>query len=239
MTTLRLLSYNIRSLRDDEAAVIRVIRAADPHVVCIQEAPRFLRWRSTAARIARKSGLVVVTGGRTAAANLMLSRLEVTVDATRDVLLSKDRRLHQRGIALARLQLAGAGFAVGGVHLDVLEAPRLRHVAEIHAAVDDFVPPELPMILAGDMNDDPGSPLWQALESHGNSRWVDAWAAAPTGDGFTTSSQRTPLRRIDAVFVDPRLRVARTSVINSADVEIASDHRPVLAEIELPDSAPA
>jgi endonuclease/exonuclease/phosphatase family metal-dependent hydrolase len=228
VTNLRLLSYNIRSLRDDEAAVIRVIKAAEPHIVCIQEAPRFLRWRSTAARIARRSGMVVLTGGRPAAANLLLCRLGVTVDSTRDVLLSKERRLHQRGIALATVQLNGARFAVGGTHLDVVAEPRLRHVNEIHAAIDGFVPAELPMILAGDFNDDPGSAVWQALQTRG----VDAWAAARTGDGIT-SSVILPRRRIDAIFVDPRLAVTRTSVINTADVQIASDHRPVLAEIEL------
>jgi endonuclease/exonuclease/phosphatase family metal-dependent hydrolase len=46
MSTLRLLSYNVRSLRDDASAVARVIRAAEPDLVCIQEAPRLFRWRS-------------------------------------------------------------------------------------------------------------------------------------------------------------------------------------------------
>ncbi len=66
MPTLRLLTYNVRSMRDDRAAVARVIRSAEPDVVCVQEAPRFLRWRSTCAALARTSGLVVVGGGRPA-----------------------------------------------------------------------------------------------------------------------------------------------------------------------------
>lgn len=228
VTTLRLLTYNIRSLRDDEAAVLAVIKAAEPHVVCIQEAPRFLRWRAAAARIARKTGMVTVTGGRPAAANLLLCRLEVDVEATRDVLLTKDRRLHQRGIALARLRLAGRPFMVASVHLDLREAARLRHVGEIHKAIDDFVTADVPIILAGDFNDDPGSLVWQALQKRG----VDAWAAAPSGDGIT-SSVLLPRRRIDAVFVDRRLTVAKASVINTPDVQLASDHRPVLVEVEL------
>jgi endonuclease/exonuclease/phosphatase family metal-dependent hydrolase len=228
VTTLRLLSYNIRSLRDDQEAAFRVIRAARPHVVCIQEAPRFLRWRSTAARIARKSGLVVLGGGRPAAANLLLCTLEVDVRASRDVLFSKDRRLHQRGTAMASLQLSGRPFAVAGTHLDVVEPPRLRHVAELHRAVDDFVGSDVAAIVAGDMNDDPGSPVWQALEQRG----ADAWAAVGSGDGITSSVVQ-PRRRIDAVFVDRRLTVVRAEVINTADVQVGSDHRPLLVEIDL------
>ncbi|HEY2985649.1 MAG TPA: hypothetical protein VGJ38_15950, partial [Jatrophihabitantaceae bacterium] len=64
MPTLRLLCYNVRSLRDDEDAVARVIRGCEAHVVCVQEAPRFARWRSKNAALARRSGLVVVGGGR-------------------------------------------------------------------------------------------------------------------------------------------------------------------------------
>lgn len=228
MTTLRLLSYNIRSLRDDEDAVMRVIKAAEPNVVAIQEAPRFLRWRSTAARIARRSGLVVVTGGRPAAANLLLSGLEVTVETTRDVLFTKDRRLHQRGTAMAVMSLAGQRFAVAGIHLDGVEEPRYRHVGELHAAIDAFVPDDVPVIIAGDVNDDPGSRVWTALHEGA----VDSWAVAGDGDG-TTSSIVLPLRRIDGVFVDERLTVRRSTVINSTDVQIASDHRPVLVDIEL------
>jgi len=228
VTVLRLLSYNIRSLRDDEDAVTRVIKAARPNVVLIQEAPRFLRWRSTAARIARRSGLIVVGGGGSAAGNLLLSGLEVDRIAQRDVLLTRDRRLHQRATSMAVLQLAGRRFAVAGTHLDLEEAPRLRHVGELHAAAAAFVPPEVPLIIGGDMNDDPGSTVWKLLESHG----VDAWAASGTGDGIT-SSVALPRRRIDGVFVDPRLSLISTEVINTPDVQIASDHRPLLVQIEL------
>ena len=73
MSTLRLLSYNVRSLRDDPAAVARVMRAAEPDVAIVQEAPRFLRWRSSCAALARRAGLLWVSGGRAAGANLVLS----------------------------------------------------------------------------------------------------------------------------------------------------------------------
>ena len=64
MPELRLLSYNVRSLRDDRASVAAVIRACRPDVVAVQEAPRSLRWRSKRAALARTSGLVVATADR-------------------------------------------------------------------------------------------------------------------------------------------------------------------------------
>lgn len=42
---IRVLSYNIRSLRDDTDALARVIKACAPDLVLLQEAPRFFRWR--------------------------------------------------------------------------------------------------------------------------------------------------------------------------------------------------
>src|SRR5437870_3451396 len=134
-------------MRDDRAALARVIRSAEPDVVCVQEAPRLLRWRSTCAALARTSGLVVVGGGRPAGANLIMSTLGVDVVETADVRFSKDPGLHQRGTAIALLRLRGSTFAVAGTHLDVKGEPRLRHVAELHAAIAEHVPAEIPAIV--------------------------------------------------------------------------------------------
>jgi endonuclease/exonuclease/phosphatase family metal-dependent hydrolase len=224
---LRLLSYNIRSLRDDGDAVARVIRSVDPHVVCIQEAPRFVRWRSTCAALARRSGLVIVGGGRPAAANLLMSSLSVDILRVEDVLLSKARRLHQRGVALAECSLRGSRFVVAGTHLDLEQPARVRHVRELQRAVDVFAG-GLPSVIAGDVNDRPDSEVWALLTK----ARADVYAAVGPGTGFTYSA-RNPVRRIDGVFADARLQPRSASVIDSDDVRVASDHRPVLVELEL------
>src|SRR3978361_1259259 len=90
---LRVLSYNVRSMRDDRDALGQVIRAAEPDVVLVQESPRFARWRSLCAQLARRSNLVVVSGGRYAGSNLILSSLGVDVVSTADVLFTRDPRL--------------------------------------------------------------------------------------------------------------------------------------------------
>lgn len=229
MPTLRLMTYNVRSMRDDRAALGRVISSAEPDVVCVQEAPRFLRWRSLCGQLARTSGLVVVSGGRPAAANLIMSNLAVDVVSTADVLFSKDARLHQRGTAIAVLRYRGVEFAVAGTHLDTSAAPRLRHVGELHAAVAAHVPADIPTVIAGDINETPGSPAFQALADARQ----DAWAAAGSGGGYSSESTG-PRQRIDAIFVDPRITVRSAQVVDNADTKIATDHLPVVVELDLP-----
>jgi endonuclease/exonuclease/phosphatase family metal-dependent hydrolase len=228
MTALRVLSYNVRSMRDDRAALGRVIRAAAPDVALIQEAPRLLRWRSLCAELARRGGLVVVGGGRYAGANLILSTLAVEVELHADVFFSRDPRLHHRGTAIAVLRTDGTRFAVAGTHLDLVEEPRVRHVGELEQAIARHVPADVPVIVAGDVNDRPGSRTWTAMSA----RRVDALATAGTGS-VLTSTARDPHQTIDGVFVDPRIRLVSARVLDQPDVQRASDHRPVLVELEL------
>jgi endonuclease/exonuclease/phosphatase family metal-dependent hydrolase len=225
VTVLRLLTYNVRSLRDDAAAVSRVIREARPDVACIQEAPRFLRWRSKCAGLARRAGMVIVTGGRDAGANLVLSSLAVDVVAARDLLLSRNQGYHQRGVAMAVLRLRGAEFAVAGTHLDGESQP--HQAGELHRALDAFAP-RVPAVVAGDINASPGTPGWQELAGRG----TDAFAVAGAGDGFTSSVEALT-RRIDGIFPGPGITVRTARAIDTADARIASDHLPVLAELEL------
>jgi endonuclease/exonuclease/phosphatase family metal-dependent hydrolase len=223
---IRVLTYNVRSLRDDATAVARVIRSAHADVVCVQEAPRFLRWRAKCTRLARRSGLRIIGGGRVAGANLLLAAATIEIAATRDVLLSRNRGYHQRGVAMAVLRLEGSTVAVAGTHLDGQSQP--HQIAELHSALDAFAP-GIPAIVGGDINAVPGSPAWDSLTARG----TDAFAVAGTGDGFT-SNIAAPTRRIDAIVADPPLVVRAAQVVDTPDVRIASDHFPVLAELDLP-----
>jgi len=228
VTSLRVLTYNVRSMRDDRAALARVIRSAEPDVVLVQEAPRFLRWRSLCAELARTSDLVVVGGGRAAGSNLILSTLAVGVVSSSAALFSPDAGSHRRGTAIAVLVKGGWRFAVAGTHLDLVPEARLRHVGELESAIGAQVPAGIPIVVAGDVNDQPGSAAWSAL-ARGR---ADAFAAAGTGDGCTFPA-REPHRRIDGIFVDPAIGVRAARVLDQADVLLASDHRPLMADLEL------
>jgi endonuclease/exonuclease/phosphatase family metal-dependent hydrolase len=222
--TLRVLSYNIRSMRDDRAALASVIRSCSPDLVCVQEAPRFLRWRSKCAALARTSGMVVVTGGPPAGAMLLLSRLGVDVHATRDVLLSRTPGLHQRGLAIAEVTVNGARFAVASMHLGLKPEERMRHADEVMAVMAGF---DVPVVLAGDVNERPGEPSWSLLAD----AYQDCWTAAGGNESGAGGTYRAdaPYERIDGVFADRRLSVLSCEVRSEPEVAKASDHRPVLA----------
>jgi endonuclease/exonuclease/phosphatase family metal-dependent hydrolase len=224
---VRLLSYNVRSLRDDKVAVAAVIRACAADVVCIQEAPRFLRWRSKCAELARESGMFVVTGGRVAGAMLLLARIGVDVDAAYDVLLDKTPHLHQRGLAAGVVRVQGERFAVASMHLSLDDIERGRQVDEVLTRMRELAD-GAPIVLAGDVNETPDRACWKALAG----QLVDAYAVAPDGDGNTYSGAR-PYKRIDGIFVDPSVKVISCGVPDVPGVAQASDHRPVLAELAI------
>lgn len=225
MTTLRVLSYNVLSLRRGTDLVAAVIRACEPDVVCVQEAPRFLLWRRKASALAQAAGLRVVTGGRPAAAVMVLARPGLDVVATRDVKLPWRPPRHRRGLAIGVFRAGGAEVAVASTHLSLDDAERLaqaglvlRHLRTLPA----------PVVLAGDVNETPVDPAWRLLAAD----LQDAYAVAPDGDGATHSAAR-PARRIDGVFVDRRLRVVSCGVPDVRGLADASDHRPVLAVIDV------
>ena len=137
------------------------------------------------------------------------------------------RRLHQRGVAMAEMSLQGSRFVIAGTHLDLEQPARVRHIGELHRAVGRFSG-DVPSIIAGDINDLPDTQVWNLLAG----ARPDVYAAVGEGDGLTYSAAN-PVRRIDGVFADSRLRPVSAAVLDSPDIHVASDHRPVLVELEL------
>ena len=226
MADLRLLSYNVRSLRDDAEAVADVIRACRPDVVAVQEAPRHLRWRSKRAALARKSGLVVATADRPGGLMLMTS-LAVRIVSTKFTVLPKSPDLHQRAVAAAELELRGAHWTVASVHFSLDADERVRHLEPLRAFLGDGT---APLVVAGDLNEGPSGPVWQALAE----QLQDSYAIAPDGPGETFRARR-PRHRIDAVFAERSVEVVSCHAvhegpgIDSDRLIAASDHLPVLA----------
>lgn len=238
---VRLLGYNIRSMRDDRRALARVIRASAPDVVCVQEAPRFFRWRKYAAWLARECGLVYVTGGATSTGPMILATLRATVLATEDVLLPRTPGLHRRGFATAVLRFGSSAplgvlsfhlglqtderHAQSGLLLDRLAA--LREAGAVHT------------VAAGDVNERPTGRSFRRLAGEAQ----DGWAARPWG-GEHTSTPLRPHQRIDAVFASDGLEVLGCGVprglkgVTDEDLRSATDHLPVLAALRVP-AAPA
>lgn len=235
---IRLLSYNIRSMRDDTAALARVIRACAPDVVCIQEAPRFFRWHKKAARLARATGLLYAAGGATTAGPLLLTALRAHVERTDETLLPRTPGLHQRGLATAVLRFGGARLAVVSTHLSLAGAERYAQAGllldHVHALGEPHV------VVAGDLNERPKGPAFRRLTAE----LQDGWAVSPWG-GRHTSPARDPRKRIDAVLATEGVEVLGCGVpaglpgVSPADLRDATDHLPVLAALRVPAPGPA
>ncbi|MFE1318504.1 endonuclease/exonuclease/phosphatase family protein [Kitasatospora phosalacinea] len=230
---VRVLTYNVRSLRDDRAAVARVIRACEPDVVCVQESPRYWKTEKAAAWLAHRTGTVILAGGgRVAAGPLLLGNLRVDLLELRDALLPKTRGLHARGFASALLRIGGSRpFSVTSCHLSLEPAERLRQFALLRGQLR----PGEPGVIAGDFNEPPEGPGWRALAAE----LTDAHAAAPWG-GTYTSVPKEPYQRIDGVFTTPDVEVLGCGVpyplpgVSEADLRAATDHLPVLATLRIP-----
>ncbi|GGW83839.1 endonuclease/exonuclease/phosphatase family protein [Streptomyces lomondensis] len=230
---IRVLSYNIRSMRDDTDALARVIRACAPDLVLIQEAPRFFRWRKKLARLARASDLVVVTGGATTTGPAILSSLRAGIERTEDVLLPLTPGLHRRGFATAVVRFAGTRLGVLSCHLSLqkderydqagLLLDRLAGLGVEHA------------IAGGDLNERPDGPAFRRLAAG----LTDCRAAAPWG-GEHTWTPADPYQRIDAIFATRGIEVLGCGVpleqpgVTEADLRAATDHLPVLAALRIP-----
>jgi hypothetical protein len=162
-TPLRLLSIDARPFGRDRGALATAVAAAEADVACVHGGPHLLRWRSISASIGRRSGLVVVTGGRTAGANLLLSSLSVDVVAVQDVLLTGGTRWNRAGAALAALRLRGAQFVLASATLVGNSAQRLAQAGELQTAIERLVPGDLPAVISSEGSDRPGTAAWQAL----------------------------------------------------------------------------
>jgi endonuclease/exonuclease/phosphatase family metal-dependent hydrolase len=223
VVSLRVVTYNVRSLRDDRDALVRVIRGLSADVVCMQEAPRRLRWRARCAALARDTGLLYVGGGGTAGGSMMLASLRVDVRSTLEYRFSRTPGLYERGAVAAVVELGGAAAVVASVHLGLDSTERLRHRSELVGMVDRFGGQVT--VLAGDINERPDMPAWRAI--------ADEFTDAGAADDTPTFSTRDPRRRIDGVFVRGPARVASYGVVDGADVQAASDHRPVVVDVEM------
>ncbi|MEU4039696.1 endonuclease/exonuclease/phosphatase family protein [Streptomyces collinus] len=230
---VRVLSYNIRSMRDDVEALARVIRACRPDVVCVQEAPRFFRWRKAAARLARTSGLVYVSGGATASGPMILSSLRAHVERTEDVLLPRTPGLHQRGFATAVLRFGRARLGVLSCHLSIQDEERYEQGRLLLDRLSALAEPYA--VAAGDLNDRPDGRTFGLLAD----TLQDGWATKPWGREHTTRLG-DPLQRIDAVFATPGVEVLGCGVpmglpgVEEQDLRTATDHLPVLAALRVP-----
>lgn len=231
---LRVLSYNVHRWGDDREALARVVRACAADVALIQEAPTWWGTRRKREAMAATFGLRYVAAS---ARNAIL-----VADGTELV-----NPLHWRvwrpfvrrrlrfiatqlpgGSVGGRTSLGGIELALVVCHLGLHIGGRQRELEQVLRGCKSF---NLPYLLVGDLNEEPGGPVWDRLAAEGlTDLGVDA------GPTFHSDN---PVKRIDGAHLSPGLsgRVVPLDSIDGvtrADLAAGSDHLPMLIELNLP-----
>ncbi|MGN9839569.1 endonuclease/exonuclease/phosphatase family protein [Nonomuraea sp. H19] len=228
--TVRVATYNLHGMRSGLPALTKVITALRADVLCVQEAPRFGRWRARRRALAAAAGLRVATPGRLGGVAVLVAP-RVRVLRAESHALRVFLGLELRGLAIAVVEAGGARLAVGSLHLDLNDPARMHHAAEAVALMERAAARfGAPIVLGGDINEQAHQPAWRYLAG----RLADCYAVAPKGDGLTFPAAG-PAVRIDGVFAAREARVVSCGAVDAGLGELAgaSDHLPVIAELRV------
>lgn len=223
----RVVAYNVRGFRDDVEALGRIVHDLQPDVLLLNETGA--RWRLR--RFARAHGFETATDPwsplRRRAKDAVLVRPPWRIAGHRQQRFTGSAFLYPRAALLARLEREGSHLLAVAIHLGLRPAERRRHVDELLETLRDGGDP---VVIGGDTNERPEGRAMTRLAA----RFPDAWTRAGEDPGETIPAA-APIARIDYLFTSPGVAVIRAWVPKGEDVTEASDHRPVVADLDLPD----
>jgi endonuclease/exonuclease/phosphatase family metal-dependent hydrolase len=154
------------------------------------------------------------------------------------VLLPTPEGWEQRGALLAVIELPnGMRMSVVNTHLQVDGARGSaadQRAAGAEGIIDLVRSRALPAIVMGDLNAEPGRDELRCL-TNAQSGFQDCWAVANPGEAGLTipaSPMSRPEARIDYIFATRELAVRSCEVVTNDSTRIASDHYPVVADVE-------
>lgn len=237
---LTLMTYNIHSgmgvdKRYDLGRVRRVLHEERPDVAALQEldcGSRRTRYDDQASLLAADLGLgaqfcATRRHGEGSFGLAVLSGFRVVHQQKYDL---SYRQREPRYCLRVDLEVApGAVLHVFNCHLGLSVRERVFQQTEM---VSDAIllSKELqhPVVVMGDFNDRPISVVDRHLRRH----FTDAFRAAGKRWGPTFKAGPVPLR-LDHIYLSDRIRVLDCWVRNDELTRVASDHRPVVASVEV------
>ena len=225
MSTVRVMTYNIRLGGRNRPALRAVVRAVRPDVLVVNESPKApLVWRFGCGRLAREWGMRYVGGGRVAGSNMILAAPHVVVRAVRCRVLPQPLGRPRRGVVAAALSVQGHSLGVVGCHLGLDPDGRAMEVRSVIEAAQALAGP---LVVAGDLNEPPRGPSWARLAAAG--------FRDPGSDSWRTFPADRPGKRIDALLVQGDVTVLAHGDPGASSelLSRASDHLPVSALLDL------
>jgi endonuclease/exonuclease/phosphatase family metal-dependent hydrolase len=237
---LRLMTWNVhgmrgRDRRHDPERVAQVLTEARVDVAGLQEVGALGgrgelldpgKTLEALTGLTSAYGLTEMRGGFPYG-NCILARHPIT--ATRSYDLSVRGR-EPRGCLRADVEVPGGAIHFFNVHLGLQWRERRRQAAQLLSAdILRDAALRYPLVLVGDFN----SP-WARLSVV--PRWIGRHlrdGALLGGAGGPTFPSRFPFLRLDRAFVGPAIEVKTAEVVASPAARLASDHLPIVLEIEL------
>lgn len=241
---LRVMTYNVhrcvgRGGRDSTEDIMRVCWEAQPDLVALQEldAPETDEAEGAhhARDLARGLGMTLLFCrtfrrgvGYYGHALLSRSPLEL-VQVTTFPIVSPVAE--PRGAIWARAQIEGRTLEVVSTHLGVTRRDRREQARELFGEAWLGSPKMGPLrVVCGDLNAVPNASTYRRFAS----RMSDAQRAIAGRRPAPTFPSVLPFLRLDHVFVSPRVRVRSATVPHDARARRASDHLPLIVDLELP-----
>jgi endonuclease/exonuclease/phosphatase family metal-dependent hydrolase len=234
--TLRVMTYNIHvgvgmDKMLDLQRIADVINREQPDLVGLQEVDRGVKRTEGKDEIAELAEMTRMhfafapnldyQGGKYGVA--ILSR--VPLNSIMHLMFENKREAERRGMLKVQIHFDGKPINFVTTHLDYqFEDGRLFETQQL---LNDLQDVKGPLIVVADFNDVPEGSAYKLM----NTLFDDAWMTSRAkGDGFSYPADK-PVKRIDHIFYRPAnlVRAKKAWVVDT----LASDHVPVVAEIEL------
>jgi len=254
-TKIRIMTYNVHRCigLDRKASALRVARVIDtykPDIIALQELDTDHKRSGRVNQpffIARylnmhhyfHSSFQIGNGHH---GNAILSRFPIQCKAARILpsLSGKVRSEFKGGLWAALVQpraVIWVSFMINTIPVQFLATHLGLRKKERDIQLQTLLSPDWlgsaecthPVIFCGDLNARPRSSVCQKLRQ----RLIDVQLPSKNHKPLPTFHNRLPISRIDHIFVSPEITVLKAMVPDSKLAKIASDHRPLIADLEL------
>jgi len=215
----------------DLQRIADVINGQHPDLVGLQEVDRGVKRTEGKDEIAELAKLTSMNfafahnldyqGGQYGVA--ILSRFPIGVIDHRKY--ENKREAERRGMIRVEVDVGGKTINFVTTHLDYQYED--GRVFETEQLLEFLSAQKAPLIVVGDFNDEPTGDAYKLMFVS----FLDAWRSRAPGEGLSYPADK-PAKRIDYIFTrqSDRIRAKKAWTVNT----LASDHLPVVAELELP-----
>ncbi|HEV8368314.1 MAG TPA: endonuclease/exonuclease/phosphatase family protein [Pyrinomonadaceae bacterium] len=233
--TLRVMTYNIHvgvgmDKKLDLQRIADVINREKPDLVGLQEVDRGVKRTEGKDEIAELAAMTRMDYAFAHNLDYQGGQYGVAI-LSRFLLLNVDHRMFEnrreaerRGMLRVEVEVEGKRVNFVTTHLDYqYEDGRVFETEQMLKFLESV---KGPLIVVADLNDEPTGAAFKLMLT----KFEDAWASSRAkGDGFSYPADK-PIKRIDHIlYRSGSLKATKARVIET----LASDHLPVIAEVQL------